>query len=155
MEKATSAQIKRLYTLLRKAALLEDKCELVLYASNGRTKSSKELTTKEIRALIDQLVEIDPNKAMLKKVYAIAYDLGIIVQGDADERKINNAALDAWLIRNSYLAKPLHKYSTRELPKLISQLESVRCRVTTSQLNNEAKTSVDALLLELNLTTAR
>lgn len=151
MEAIKSNQMKRLHTLLHKTGLMDAKRDLIFHYTNGRTTSARELMADECDNLIDHLLETDPRQKMIRKVFALAYDLGIIYSGNEDDKKMNKVALDAWLKRRSYLHKPLNEYQTNELPKLVSQMMTTLKHNAQSDARKEAKESVDDLLNELGI----
>ena len=91
---------------------------------------------------------------MRRKLFAIGRSIGWL-SGETDEdRAMNRAKLDAFLVSKSYLKKPLKHYAPAELPKLVSQFEQIQKNVEKAAQNREAGQAVAALLAELDLPTA-
>lgn len=143
----TSGQIKKVHTLLSKSGLMDQKRSLIEAVTNGRTTSSKQMTFDEAVSLINYLSnDSDATYRMRMKVFFYAYEIGICEHGDVTERKINAAALDAYLVKNSYLHKRLNEYSSAELPKLVNQM----AMILKHNLQAEAARAVKGLLTEID-----
>jgi len=78
----------------------------------------------EATDMIKHLKELDPENAkadkMRKKILSMAHEMNWRVNG-----KVNMKAIDTWCRNYSYLKKSLDRYTYKELPKLVSQFESV------------------------------
>jgi hypothetical protein len=126
---------------------MEHKRSIVMEVTMGRTDSSRELYSDEVERIIEMLREQDPVDRMRRKVFYLAYELGIIHGDSKEDRAINRHVLDTFLERNSYLHKPLAKYRKCELPKLVSQMEMILKHTRESK----AKKSVANVLAELGM----
>ncbi len=136
MQPATKQQVKAINAILAKRGLMEVKKEMIAQYTGGRTNSSRALTIGEAAELLVALnkgiartVEEMRTDRMQRKVIAIAIFIGMVVRqtvispgGQVVERK-DYAHLNSWLLKYGYLHKPLHSYTSAELPNLISQLE--------------------------------
>lgn len=93
--------------------------------SNGRTESSKELTWLEIDRIIRDLEhdfkQFDQANTMRRKIISMAHEMDWEFPG----HKADMARISAWCEKFGYLHKPLNKYSYKELPRLVTQFESV------------------------------
>lgn len=123
----TLAQNVRLHTLIGLLHIDTDhKRELVEMASEGRVSSSAYLSINECSALIKHLQEICDRKdqaavKMRRKIMSLCYELGWTTKlGKVDYNHLN-----AWMLKFSYLHKPLMSYNSKELPKLVTQLETI------------------------------
>lgn len=135
------AQNKMLHGLLNKTGLMADKASIVSGITKGRSESSKELSFDEARLMITWLkqqpiplrqaqggilrqAQYDSANLMRRKIISMAHEIGWhnLVNGkwQIDMRSLNN-----WCLQHSYLKKELNKYTTDELPKLVSQFERV------------------------------
>lgn len=124
----TKNQHKVLFGLLSKLNWIDYRQELALQYSNDRTDKTSKLFITECDLLIEFLKnEINKNKedaeltkkeAMLRKFFFYCHELGWKKNGKLDYQRINY-----WLIKFSYLKKPLKEYNESELTKLLQQVE--------------------------------
>lgn len=174
-----AAQNRRFHALLNQAGLLEEKKALVRYFSANRTESSKELAPHQVQTLLDWLAAQVPGAAaprpvapapaptakrataygdeaahrMRRKIFALARAIGWATGETPEDKAMNAAVVDAFCVARGYLKKPLHQYTTAELPKLVSQWEQIQKHTTHAAANR----AVQALLAEagLSVTTKR
>jgi len=138
MQLATKEQVKAINAILATRGLMEGKQEMVHQFTTGRTERSSELYFNEAHELLQALnkgiapsLEQLQKDRMCRKILAIANKIGMVTKtADVDSRgrlfqKRDYARLEAWLIKFSYLHKPLKQYSYDELPALITQMEKV------------------------------
>lgn len=109
----------------------EQKEDMVLAFTDGRTKHSSELSENELRALISKLEAEEGAKAnkMRRTMFSIAYQLN---WGNPNSREgIDKAkeAINHWCQTKSYLKKKLNEYTLKELPKLITQFRATAERI--------------------------
>ena len=120
------AQNKAVYALLNKTGLLPQKENIVAGISDGRTTSTRELTPQEAIDLIKYLKNQDQSEiaadVMRKKIISLAHEMGWHVAGT---RKADMRRIDEWCKKFGYGKKSLDNYHYNELPKLVSQFESV------------------------------
>ena len=128
-------QNKMLHALLAHANLTDQKANLVMSFTSGRTDKSSEMNAIEAKEMIaylrQQIPDIKSNpleaKAdkMRKKILSMARELGWTVLMTNDEGikqlKADMLRINAWCAKYGYLHKPLNNYTFEELPKLISQ----------------------------------
>lgn len=123
---STARQKSAIFTLLGRHGLMDEKENIIATFTDGRTTSTKEMTDREAREMIQYLMKHNPRAGaedkMRKKVLSMAHEMGWRVVGT---EKISMARVNQWCITYGYLHKPLDQYSYDELPKLISQFESV------------------------------
>ncbi len=116
---------KKLMALLTKTGLQGRRHAIVWDYSNGRTESSKELTSPEIARIIRDLEngfkELDRSDIMRKKIISQAHEMGWELSG----HKADMARINDWCQKFGFLHKPLNQYSYTELPALVSQFDSV------------------------------
>lgn len=121
----------------------EYRSDLCLSVSEGRTKSLKELTPVEINLIEKHLFTIGnavttptfeevSGERMRKKLFGIFRDLGWYVAGKPDYKKIND-----WIDKHGYLHKPLSRYTNKELPKLITQAETIQRKDYEKNINKD------------------
>lgn len=124
----TTEQSNRLHGLLSVLHIdTEQKAWLVEEFTEGRSSSTKDMSTTECQALIDHLakVAVDTNadraNVMRRKAFAIAHELG----WETSDGKVDRNRFDHWMLKYSYLHKGINQYTHNELPKLLTQLENI------------------------------
>jgi len=109
-----------------------DSKEVVAVWTDGRTESLKDLSDEEYTKLCehleDQLPEKQATDAKVKrqraKIISIAtQELGWCLGGNASD--VDWTRFNRWMKSKSYLKKQLNAYKPNELPKLVSQFESM------------------------------
>jgi hypothetical protein len=136
--KATKNQIITIQTIISNKGLREDKDNIVTNASNGRTSHVGELYFDEAANLINFLndrkpeeTDMDKAQKMRKYITAMAHEMGwitkrTVVTKDSDVMEINDYSdLNTWIEKYGYKHKPFFKYTPKELPTLVSQMEAV------------------------------
>jgi hypothetical protein len=126
----TNSQIQIIQTLITKTGNRDIKEEIILGFTEGRSKSIKDLSEKATKDLIKHLKELDPDErsadTMRKKIISMAHELNWRLPLEAGKApRVDMRRLDAWLQKYSYLHKKLDSYTYDELPKLVTQFESV------------------------------
>ena len=124
----TKEQNIRFHALVGKLGIsAEQKMELVQEVSDGRCSSSAELLVQEMECLINHLQQLankqEPDAAtrMRRKVCALFHELEYEKpNGSLDYDRING-----WMLKFSYLHKLLNGYKAKELPALLTQVESM------------------------------
>lgn len=150
METITKEQLQKLHVMLNQMGMIEEKGNLVYSISGGRTTSSRELTKDEARLFIQYLSENDPNERMRRKVFALAYESGIIWGDTPGDKKMNAAKINQFLLRSGTVKKELNKLNKSELVKVVSQFE----QIIKHNANTSANKATRSLLAELNIQTA-
>lgn len=122
---------RQLHALLSSTGLSDQKANIINGISGGRTDSSRDLTDYEFKSLLNWLqtqFEGSHKKAdrERKKILSLCYTYGLTVFDPAKGRDmVDMKALNTWMLKYSYLHKPLNDYTLQELPKLVTQFESV------------------------------
>ena len=100
------------------------KADLVLAFTDGRTQSSREMSTIEAQQYINYLKGLDNTtdaaNTMRRKILSMCHRLNWTKESGVDMPRINN-----WCLASSYLKKELNQYTYQELPKLVSQFRTV------------------------------
>lgn len=149
-KKITPDQLKCLNTLVSKLGVDKTNKEIMILGfSNGRASSSKDLTFAEATEVIRHLKTFDPNERMRKKVFALAYEAGIIWGDTPEDRKMNAAKLNVFLLKGGTVKKELNAMTEQELVKVVSQFQQIVKHTGESKANKATKT----LLAELNIPT--
>ena len=78
MQIITKPQIQKIAILINQFGLKDEKTHIVSEFTNGRETSSTKMSTQEAAALLKHLSQFDPLDKMRGKVFALAYDTGII-----------------------------------------------------------------------------
>lgn len=104
----------------------EDKEAICMSVSQGATSSLRSLTDTQAISIIRQLngqpdTPPKPGKgqAMRRKIIALCHEMG----WKNTDGTINMTRVDAYCTQRGYLKKALNHYTTRELPKLVTQFE--------------------------------
>lgn len=125
MRMITKAQLQMIHILLNELNIINRKPDLVYSFSQGRTESSRELTLQEAKEIIEFLKNSEENKRLIKRVWHIAYELKIIVNGNKSEMSMNAAKLDAFCKQRGSVKKCIRDQSINELKKTIKQFEAM------------------------------
>lgn len=125
MKTINNQQLRIMHSLLNNLNLMEFKADFVQEYSNGRVQSSKGLSEKEANELIDHLKKLDPSDRLRKKVISNCYQIGLIYGHTAEDKKMNLAVVNAFVLKHGYLKKELNSYKRVELPKLVYQFNAI------------------------------
>lgn len=130
LKKRTKNQHKVLFGLLNKLNWIHQRASLALQFSDNRTDSTSKLYEYECDYLIEFLkteinktkeeAELTKKELLQRKFFFYCHELGWKKNGKLDYARINN-----WLLKFSYLKKPLKDYEEQELYKLLQQVEKV------------------------------
>ena len=136
----TKAQITKIHVLLNQRGLMGEKRSIIHSVSNGRTVSSKELTSSEAAYLINFLVEDEDEekkKALFKVIYALAWQMGIIYGNTDEDYQMNKAKLNMFCRERGTVKKNLSSQNLLEMRKTHRQFEAMfkKYKVKTN-LNN-------------------
>jgi len=121
---------KKLYALYKQNGLTEQRREIVLQFTGGRTDNSSDMTNKEIISLINALQstgsKTGSKERTIKKLFHLCHLYG---WQKYDELKGNDVVdvdlLNAWLIRYGKFHKELNDHTSAELAKVTTQFEIV------------------------------
>lgn len=154
MSTATTQQLKKFFALLKNNGLTEHRASIISTFTNGRTRSSRDLTRKEIAGIIDHLDMQDPCRKMRRKVYAIAHELDWIPphNGNEAEKKINQAVIDRFLKNRGVHKKNLRDYTCAELPALVSQFESIKKKCQVASERKAVQAELAKIMAEVRVT---
>lgn len=125
MRMVTPSQLKKIHTLLGQLGLMKRKLEIVYGFTGGRTESSRELTLQEAKALIEWLAESDERTRIVRHIWHLAYEMGIIVPGDQSEKAMNIAKLDAFCKERGTVKKAISAQSLKEVKRTAKQFEAM------------------------------
>lgn len=120
-------QNNRIHGLCAKRRLGKaERALLVRQITKGRTNSTKDLLFDEANQLIHHLEagsvpKEDPADKMRKKILHYFHNMG---WQDADGKVIIDD-VESWMIKHSFLNKSINAYTLEELPKLVSQVQSM------------------------------
>lgn len=151
MQKITTPQLQKLHVLLNNLGLIDQKADIVHNMTNGRTESSKELTTDEARRLITNLAEYDPNERLKGLIFSLAYQAGIIYGDTPEDKKMNAAKLNLFLKERGAVKLELNQMHYKELVKTQRQFEAIVKNTAKANTNKQADAAVKNLLNEFNI----
>jgi len=126
----TPAQNAALHALLNRLGMdTEAKREMIYAATEGRTKSSKELTHAEAQALIDGLqtrakalpFAPKPGDTQRKKIISMARTLGWEVTALNGQQAADMKRIDNWCVQYGKFHKRLSQHTVKELNQLVTQ----------------------------------
>lgn len=124
--KICAKQIQQINILLTEAKLREQKDALVHSYSSGRSTSMRDLYYEEADELITYLRQMhyDAADRMRKKIIGILRDMGY-TKVKSGKHVADMSAVYKLIESKGYLKKPFNAYTSTELPKLVSQIESI------------------------------
>lgn len=126
---SNQGQVKKIYTLLGKNNLRDEKENIVSAFTAGRTNSVRKMKESEAAALIGHLVSLDPtdnsSTKMRNKIISMGYEMRWTKPSSSGVNSIDMDHINNWCISKGYLHKKLDDYTYKELPKLVSQFEEV------------------------------
>lgn len=122
--KITTPQLRCIYALLTKLKLKET--DIVPGFTKDDRETVPQLTKQEAIAIIGWLKENDPEEKKAEKqrryIISMTHELGWRIPGTT---KADMKRLDEWMVASSYLHKKLNSYTPKELPKLVTQFQSM------------------------------
>jgi hypothetical protein len=110
----------------------EQKKQMVQLVSTQRASSSAELTDKELERLVYGLraeknakrYEPDsPESRMIRKLYALARQLGWHISDGRGGTKVHAARINSWCLKHTTAHKPLEYMNVKELAQAITAME--------------------------------
>ena len=141
----TKAQISKIHVLLSQFGLMAEKVDFIYKASNGRVTSTKELTMSEASHLLKHLSNFDPCERMSNKVFALAYEAGIIWGNTPADKKMNFVKINAFLVQYGTVKKEINKMTKEELVKVVSQFTQIIKHKEDSRVSKTTKDMLDDL----------
>lgn len=147
MKMITSQQLKKIHVMLNQLSLLEHKATIVSSITYGRTTSSKEMNIHEAKHLIEQLSSSDADCRMRRKIFALAYEAGIIYVDTLEDKKMNSIKLDNFLLERGTIKKKLNELNHDELIKTVNQF----IQIVKHKEQTQANKATALLLSELNI----
>lgn len=128
----TAQQIKIIQTLFTATGNRSNRHDIVAGFTGGRSASTKDLTADETKALIEHLQKLTvttPDQLAINKmrgkILYFAHEMRMTKLNKGGKVVANMQKVDAWMLKYSYLHKKLDAYKKDELPKLVSQFETV------------------------------
>jgi len=122
------------YYLLGRLKIANDvdsRKEIVRSVCNGRTERLSELDPIELHELNEHLKRLsaapaDLDELKIKRQRRKFFSICHLLNWEHNDGKLNYETINNWLIKFGYLHKPLNDYSLKELPQLITQIESIK-----------------------------
>lgn len=125
MRTITTPQLKKIHTLLGQLGLMDRKPEIVHGFTEGRTESSRDMTLSEAKALIEWLEGSKERTIVIRRIWHLAYEMGIIIPGDQNEKAMNAAKLDAFCKERGTVKKAISAQSLKEIKRTVKQFEAM------------------------------
>lgn len=130
MKQITLPQLRKINVMISQRKIdAETKASMVFGFSNGRATSTKDLFAEEAILMIKHLEATDPNQPaaekMRKKLLHMAHSMGWQIKKGDNKIVVDMERVDRWCKTYGYGKKSLNNYSYKELPKLLTQFESV------------------------------
>ena len=144
----TKPQLQKIHVLLNQMGLIDNKAELVSSFSNGRVTSTKELTMEEAGFFIRHLCNYDPLEKMRSKVFALAYEAGIIWGDSPADKKMNFIKLNDFLKERGAVKKDINRMTKSELIKTVNQFQQILKHDETSISNKSIKNMLKRMNIE-------
>lgn len=154
MKPVSKPQIGKIQVLLNQNGWMHEKAEIVAAISDGRTTSTRELTSMEAIQMIRYLSEHNPGERMKSLIFSLAYQACIIYGSSPADKKINAAKLDLFLQDRGTVKKKLNAMGIPDLTRTLKQFQAIVRSVSRAKENKEASSAVDRLLKEMDLATA-
>lgn len=114
-------QNKLIHALLNSTGMMQQKKNIIMGFTGGRSDSSKGLTYEEAGAMLVYLKSQDAAHKMRRKIIKLAHEIDWKKPGS---NMIDLHAIDNWCKKYGYGHKGLNEYTTVELPKLVTQFEN-------------------------------
>jgi hypothetical protein len=125
----TTAQIKKIHTLLGQQGLMNEKRTIIHSVSEGRTDSTKLLTANEARQLISLLLGADEDykkrQEVFKAIYGLAWKMDIIYGNTDDDYQMNIAKLNVFCRERGTVKKNLTTQNLVEMRRTHRQFEAM------------------------------
>jgi hypothetical protein len=126
----TKAQISKIHVLLQQKGLLDEKKAMIYSISDGRTDSTKDITSNEARRLIafllDENSEIKEKiKIAINAIWKIAWEMGIIYGKTEDDYNMNIAKMNMFCRQRGAVKKNFTEMTFPELQKVHRQFEAM------------------------------
>lgn len=112
---------RKFHATLNQLGLMDDKRDIIMEFTAGRTDSARALSNQELRELCEGLNvgrAIPPGDKQRKAIISMAHEMNWRKAGKADMPRING-----WCNTYGYLKKDLNSYTVAELPKLVTQFK--------------------------------
>ncbi len=144
---ASIPQIKKINVLINKLNYRAHKEPIIASYTNNRTVSSKEMYFEEAKALIQYLVKQDPDEVKRNLILSLGYRCGLLYGETPEDKKMNIAKVNKFLLERGAVKKELHKLNSEELIKVHRQFEAM----VRNNHNHSAEKMVKQLLKNVGL----
>lgn len=146
-QSASIPQIQKINILINKLGLTAHKETLVMSYTRERTTHIRDMTSQEARQLIMYLVRQEPDERKRSLILSLGYQCGLIYGNTPEDKKMNIAKINRFLLERGAVKKELHKLNSEELKKVHRQFEAM---VQNRQKTNDNK-AVKSLLTEIGI----
>lgn len=145
---ASKPQVQKINVLINKLGLKPHKELLIMNYTKDRTSHISEMYFDEARILITNLVKHEPDDRKRSLILSLGYQCGLLYGESPEDKKINIAKLNKFLLERGAVKKELNKLNAEELKKVHRQFEAM----VRNNHNNSAAKAVKGLLKDLNIT---
>lgn len=146
-QSASIPQVQKINILINKLGLTAHKETLVMSYTGERTTHIRDMTSQEARQLIMYLVRQEPDERKRSLILSLGYQCGLIYGNTPEDKKMNIAKINRFLLERGAVKKELHKLNSEELKKVHRQFEAM---VQNRQKTNDNK-AVKSLLTEIGI----
>ena len=122
---ATKPQVQKANVLLNKLGLKTEKDSFAMQFSSGRTTHVSELSIKEASNLIQYLVNQEPAEKLRNAILQLGYRCGLLYGTTAEDKKMNPAKLDGFLLSRGSVKKKFYEMGVQELKQTQKQFEAM------------------------------
>lgn len=148
---ATKPQIQKINILLRQLGQIEHKEGWAMQFSNERTTHISELSKLEAKNLIGFLVSNHPSEKNKEAIISLAYKAGILYGYSWEDKKMNMAKLDQFLLSRGAVKKRFAELNYNDLTKVHRQFEGI----VSNQRKTAANKATTSVLKELGIEVAK
>ena len=154
MQPVLPNQITKLHILLNKLGMIDEKRFIVYQLTEGRTQSTKDLTYDEAASLIKSLSDYVPAERQKSLIFSLAYKAGLICGDTPEDKRMNTAKLNAFLVERGAVKKPLNEMTYDELVLTHRQFEGMLKNVKAAKAKKAFNNEFKSLLNEFNISAA-
>lgn len=143
----TKPQIQKINVLISKLGLKPHKEALIISHTNKRTTHISEMYFDEAKNVIQYLVRLDPDERKRSLILSLGYQCGMLYGETPEDKKMNIAKVNKFLLERGAVKKEMHKLNSEELIKVHRQFEAM----VRNKQNYSVNKAVKTLLTDLGI----